>query len=218
MQFRCLGQTIRSKAISRSHAICRAIAALVDTFLHSRDRNYGVQDCLDLVASAELAFQGWLHKSPYYAHDFSGGVNSFYQAVSTLPETKLWSVMERIHTSNACHFFVACRSDRPRESYAIDFVRAEALDYIPILRMRCGIPGSEIFRPDWRMTLNPAQLFFVLNVDGRRTIREIGACVAKSEHAAGISAADIEKFGRALFQSLWRLDFISIALPPVDSL
>jgi hypothetical protein len=32
-------------------------AALVDTFLHRRARNYTVDECLDFVASAGLAFQ-----------------------------------------------------------------------------------------------------------------------------------------------------------------
>ena len=37
-------------------------AAVVDTFLHGRDRSYSVDGCIDLVASAGLVFQGWLIK------------------------------------------------------------------------------------------------------------------------------------------------------------
>jgi hypothetical protein len=39
--------------------------------------------------------------------------------------------MERIHTKNACHFFLACRPDRPKESYVIDFSTTACLDYVP---------------------------------------------------------------------------------------
>jgi hypothetical protein len=187
-------------------------AALVDTFLHSRDRSYTVEDCLNLVASAGLLFQGWFFKVPYYAHDVSGPASVFYAAVNALPETKAWSVMERINTLNACHFFITCRADRPAESYTIDFSRADSLDYVPQMRMRCGSSGAEIFRPDWRMSLNPAQLPFVWNVDGRRTIREIAACIAQNGVSAEAGAAQLERFGRQLFQSLWRLDFVSMAL------
>lgn len=42
-------------------------AVLVDTFLHGRARNYSVDDCIDLVNSAGLQFQGWHLKAPYYA-------------------------------------------------------------------------------------------------------------------------------------------------------
>ena len=65
--------------------------------------------------------------------------------------------------------------------------------------MRCGISGAEIFRPDWRMTLNPAQLPFVRNVDGRRTIREIAARVAQSGESPETDLAHPETFGRKLF-------------------
>jgi SAM-dependent methyltransferase len=187
-------------------------AALVDTFLHRRDRSYTVADCINLVASAGLQFQGWLLKAPYYAHDVSGPAGVFHTAVNALPEPDLWSVMERIQTLNACHFFMACHADRPKECYVIDFSTAQSLDYVPLMRLRCGISGVEVFRPDWRMSLDPAQLPFVQNVDGRRTIRQIAAGVAQSGESPATGAAHLEKFGRKLFQSLWRLDFVSMAL------
>ncbi len=186
-------------------------AGLVDTFLHGRDRNYTVDDCIDLVSSAGLVFQTWLLKAPYYPHDVLAPANEFYAAVNLLPETKLWSVMERINTLNGCHFFVACRPDRPKESYTIDFSTRDSLDYVPLMRMNCGISGADIFRPGWRMTLDATQLPFVQHVDGRRTIREIAACVADSGESQG-SRAKLEKFARKLFESLWRLDFLAIAL------
>ncbi len=187
-------------------------AVLVDTFLHGRERSYTVDDCIDLVTAGGLVFQGWLLKAPYYAHDLSAPASAFHRAVNALPETRLWSVMERIHTLNACHFFMACRPDRSKESYAIDFSTAASLDYVPLMRMRCGISGDEIFRPDWRVRLNPAQLSFVRRVDGRRTIREIAADVAQSGEAPMAGLADLETFGRKLCQSLWRLDFLAVAL------
>ncbi len=110
--------------------------------------------------------------------------NEFYPAVNALPEDKLWSVMERVQTLNACHFFMACRPERPKESYTIDFSTEDSLDYVPLMRMRCGLSGTEIFRPDWSMSLNAAQLPFVQHIDGRRTIREIAERVAQSGDAA----------------------------------
>ena len=122
--------------------------------------------------------------------------------------------MERIHTLNACHFFMACHSERPKESYVLDFSTLDCLDYIPLMRMRCGVSGTEIFRPGWRMNLNAAQLPFVQNIDGHRTIRDIAASVAQSNGSQRGSVADFEKFGRKLFQALWRLDFVAMALNP----
>ena len=189
----------------------RSDAVLVDTFLHGRERSFTVDDCIDLVTSAGLAFQGWFHKAPYYPHDLFARPNEVYPAVNALPEPKLWSAMERLHTINACHFFMACRPERPKESYAIDFSTQDCLDYVPLMRMRCGLSGSEIFRPDWRAPLNSAQLPFVQHVDGHRTIREIAASVHTGASSRG-SVVDVEKFARKLFQSLWRLDFLAMTL------
>jgi SAM-dependent methyltransferase len=186
-------------------------AALVDTFLHGRQRSYSIDECIDLVTSAGLAFQGLFLKAPYYPHDLFAPGTRAYQAVNALPETKLWSVMERIQTANACHFFMACGEDRPKESYTIDFSADDSAGYVPMYRTRCGLAGSEIFRSDWRKNLNTAQLPFVRAIDGRRTIREIAADVAQSGARRG-DAAEVEDFARKLFQSLWRLDFLAMGL------
>lgn len=187
-------------------------AALVDTFLHVRERSYTVDECIDFVTSAGLAFQGWFHKTPYYPHDLLAPDTAFYSAVNALPEEKLWSVMERLQTLNGCHFFIACRPDRPKESYTIDFSTVGSLDYVPMLRTRCGISGTDIVWPGARMRANASQLPFVQHVDGRRTIREIVAEVAKKADSPPASIDDLETFGRKLFQSLWRLDWVAMAL------
>jgi SAM-dependent methyltransferase len=186
-------------------------AAVVDTFLHGRQRSYTIDECQDLVTSAGLEFQGLFLKAPYYPHELFAPGTAAYRAIHGLPETRLWSVMERIQTSNACHFFMACRPDRPKESYTIDFSAEGSLDYVPLFRMRCGLSGSEIFRSDWRMNLTAGQLPFVQRIDGRRTIREIASSVAQSGSRRA-DVAELEKFSRKLFRSLWRLDFLAMDL------
>ena len=187
-------------------------SGLVDTFLHGRQKSYDVDGCIELANSAGLDFQGWLLKAPYYPHDLSAPSGGFFPAVNALPEEKIWSVMERIHTLNARHFFLACRPERPKSSYVLDFAAPESLDYVPLFRWKCGLSGNEIFRSGWRLPLNPSQLPFVQNIDGRKTIREIAANVAQAGGTTRASAADLEKFGRKFFQALWRLDFVSMAL------
>lgn len=187
-------------------------AGLVDTFLHGRQRSYTVDDCIDLVRSAELVFQGWFHKAPYYAHDLFGAQGGLYDTLSVLPETTLWSVMERLHTMNACHFFMACRPERVKESYTIDFSTVDFLDYIPSMRMRCGLSERELFRSDWRVNLTSDQLSVVRHIDGQRTIREILKCVAQGSESSHGNPNDLKAFARKLFQSLWRLDFLALTL------
>ena len=189
-------------------------AAVVDTFLHGRDRSYDVDDCLDLVASAGLEFQGWLVNRPYYPHDWFLPGTPAHGAVSALSERQLWSVMERLHIMAACHFFMACRPDRPQQGYRIDFSAEAAREYVPMMRLQCGLAGADIVRPGGCLTLNSAQLPFVQHVDGRRSIREIAELVAQTGTRRG-EQAEVEKFGRKLFQSLWRHDFLAMGLDAV---
>ncbi|BBY07864.1 class I SAM-dependent methyltransferase [Mycobacterium noviomagense] len=192
-------------------------AALVDTFLPARERSYTVEECIDLATSAGLAFQGWFHKTPYYPHDLFAPETAFYSAMNALPERKLWSVMERVQTLNGCHFFMACRRDRPKESYAIDFSTVESLDYVPVLRTRCGISGTDIVWPGARIRANADHLPFVQRVDGRRTIRQIVAEVAQKGDSHCPSTTNLRAYARKLFQSLWRLDWVAMALRPAST-
>jgi SAM-dependent methyltransferase len=187
-------------------------AALVDTFLHGRARSYTVDECIDFVNSVRLEFQGWFHKTPYYPQDLAGQPGGYFSALNALPENKIWSAMERLQTMNACHFFMACHPERPKDSYQIDFSKPAALDYVPALRYRCGLSGTEIVWPGSRAGLNPAQLPFVQHIDGRRSIREIVQCVVQQHGVRDAGAAELDKFARTLFQALWRVDFVAVAL------
>ncbi len=183
--------------------------ALVDTFLHGRQRSYTVDECLDLVASAGLTFQGWFHKSPYYPHEILTPSSKFASDLAGLPEIELWSVMERLQTVNATHFFMACRPDRPKEQYTIDFSAAGTLDYIPMSRTACLLSGADLMGPGARLRLGPADLAFAQLVDGRRSIGEIAAVVAQRGDGA---AGEAESHARRLFRELWRLDFLAMAI------
>jgi hypothetical protein len=185
-------------------------AGLVDTFLHGRDRSYTVDDCLDLVASAGLVFQGWFLKSAYEPPTPPGG--GFYSAVAALPDRQRWGVMERINTRNGCHFFTACRADRPPATYRVDLASPAVLDAVPHFRYRCGLDGTTVYRYDWRLPLEPLQATFVRLVDGRRTLRAIVDQAAQQPATAGHDPERLATLARALFQSLVNRDFVVLGL------
>jgi SAM-dependent methyltransferase len=188
----------------------RTDAGVVDTFLHGRQRSYTVGECIDLVTSAGLVFQEWLFKSGYYPHEGYALPDRLLSALNALPDIAVWSLMERLQAVNKCHYFVACRPDRPSASYAVDFSSAEALDYVPMMRAFSGTSGNDIVMPHGRMPLTAAQLPFAQLVDGQRTIREIAAQVA-GDGAAGAAAADLEYLARKVFQNFWQLDLLAMA-------
>jgi SAM-dependent methyltransferase len=185
-------------------------AGLVDTFLHGRDRSYTVDDCLELVSGAGLVFQEWFLKSAYYPQPASG--NALLAAVAELPDEKQWAVMERINARNGCHFFTACRPERPRDRYRIDFASPAATGYVPAFRYRCRLDGVEIVRPGWKQQLDPVSLALVQQVDGRRSIAEIIAAAASSGVLPPRSQAELEDLGQSVFRSLWQRDFVRMGV------
>lgn len=189
-------------------------AGLVDTFLHGRDRSYSVADCLDLVASAGLAFQGWFLKSPYEpaTSATTPTADGFRAAVAALPNRQRWGVMERINTRNACHFFTACRADRPMSSYAIDLQSPQGLEAIPHFRYRCGVDGERIVRPGWSTTLTPKQLALVRLIDGSSTIGMISE-TANGWTSGSENPEEPLQFTRELFEFLINRDFVSLTQP-----
>ncbi len=88
-----------------------------------------------------------------------------------------------------------------------------ALDYVPVFRYRCGVSGTDVVWPGSRAGLHEAQLPFVQQVDGRRSIREIIECVLAQHGLPDTGFAELERFVRELFEALWRVDLVAMALP-----
>lgn len=169
-------------------------AALIDTFLPGRARTYTIDDCRDLVAGAGLEFQGPFFNAPYYAP--LGSTSEFLALVAALPREKQWAVMERLNWRNACHFFLACRTDRPAQTYRIDFSAPEALAYVPSFRYRCSLTGRHVVRPDWSMELSATDVALLQQVDGSRSIGQMAPGALE------------------LVQWLWQLDILAVAVVP----
>lgn len=184
-------------------------AGLVDTFLHGRDRSFTVENCLDLVASAGLVFQEWLFKS-LYEPPING--SAFLNSVAALPDRNRWAAMERINTSNACHFFTACRADRPVETYRLENSTEAILDAIPIFRYRCGFAVDKVFRYDWQIRLSPAHVALVRLIDGHRSIRDIIARVQHDSELKDQNPELLSQLAWPIFRDLVNLDFIVLGI------
>jgi SAM-dependent methyltransferase len=183
-------------------------AGVIDTFLHGRERSYTVDECRAFVDSAGLAFQGLFFRAPY--HPLPAGPGTFFAQVASMPPERQWSVMERINFSNGCHFFMACRADRPRREYVVDFAAEDAPRFVPSMRHRCTLEGSTLMQPGWGIALDDAQAALVQQVDGRRTIEEI-ADAAGAPWTAGADDTHV-RAAVDVFHRLWKLDFVAIGL------
>ena len=185
-------------------------AGVLDTFLHVRERSYTVDECRAFVASAGLEFQGLFFRAPYHPPPAAPG--TFFAQVASMPAERQWSVMERINFNNGCHFFLACRPDRPRREYAVDFAATDAPQFVPSMRHRCGLDGSQLMQPGWGIALDDAQVALVRQVDGRRTIAEIADAAAAAEVRTAGGGDPGTRAAVEFFHLLWRLDFMAMGL------
>jgi SAM-dependent methyltransferase len=188
-------------------------AGMVDLFLHERERSYTVRDCLDFVAAAGLAFQGWLESGRYDPRARLPADSPAAQAIGNLSPSDLWSAAELFSADIARHFFIACRPDRARASYTIDFAGERCFAYVPHLRrsLRLGEnPGHpatplSIERLGNVFHLGPEMAAACRLIDGRATIGQIAAQVFPAPDQA-------RAFGRAFFGSLWRFGLVTLRI------
>jgi SAM-dependent methyltransferase len=187
-------------------------AGAVDTFLHGRDCDYTIAQCVELVENGGLAFQDMFLRASYHPALGSEG-SSFFRAVEELPREKIWGVMERINFANACHFFLATHPSRPSKNYVIDFSTTDSFRYVPSFRYRCGVNGSAVYRNNWSLNLNDSELAVVRLIDGKRSVGDILTEVSsrKKELGLDVSRVELERLIRRLFQGLWRNDYITVS-------
>jgi hypothetical protein len=105
---------------------------------------------------------------------------------------------------------VACRPDRLRSDYTIDFGGRECFRYIPELRHLVRIENGEIVSLRGRIPLNRVQTAFLRELDGQRTISDIIARLIAS--GVLVKVNDPEEFARDLFRSMWRLGLVAFRL------
>jgi SAM-dependent methyltransferase len=180
---------------------------LVHTFLSRRDSPFSSSQCLELVAEAGLAFQGWKENALYHADTRVASGDRLWPLLSALKERQLWETVEILDASLAAHRFHACRTDRDPSTYRIQFEGDAFLDYIPISRVGQTVAANRLRRqpafiarpPFPAMALDDKQFAVFQQIDSARSIR---ACLA----GAGMPAEDQANviWARHFFSSLWR--------------
>jgi len=192
-------------------------SGIVDTFLHTTDRAFTVDECLALVEGAGLRFQGWQENSFYYPNGQVPADHPLFARLAALSERQLWAAMELHHGGCGRHEFFCCRADRPEASFRLDFAGEGFFDLVPVRRItRFSEPDATrgrpaaIGRPPFpEISLSEPQLRLFRCIDGQRSVAR---CLADS----GVLADDpdqLRSFVREFFTSLWRLGYAQFRVP-----
>jgi SAM-dependent methyltransferase len=176
--------------------------ALVDTFLHPQDRAYSVPELLAFVERCGLVFAGWEDNSLYYPDLWVKRESSLGKALERLPERDQWAVIENLMLMIPNHCFFACRPER--EFAGVDFSGDGWLDYRPVLHPAASAGGhgdrAKITLHKVELDLRGLDVFFLSQIDGKRTIRDVMA----DRRLASIAEAVRINHACDFYSRMWR--------------
>jgi SAM-dependent methyltransferase len=177
--------------------------ALVDTFLHPQDRAYSVPEVLAFVERCGLVFSGWQDNGMYYPDLWVKRESSVGKALEGAPERDQWAVIENLLLMISTHGFFACRPERGFVS--VDFSGDGWLGYRPVLHPEATAGGTgdraKIVHNKLKLDLKGLDVFFLSQIDGKRTIRDIIADPRLASTAEPVRIKSACDF----FSRMWRL-------------
>ena len=189
-------------------------AGLVDLFLHRQDRPYSVPEIMEFTRDAGMAFQTWTQPAFYNPDGVVPDNHPLYPRLEKLSDEERWAAMELFGGQLSRHDFCVCRTDRPLDSYYIDFVHPEfPARAVPLPRgsnLAAAAGGKPAIltgpqRPP--LTLPPPLAAIFQQIDGARTIAE---CL----ESAPVNAPPeiLREHGLRFFRSLSRTGHIAFHL------
>lgn len=189
-------------------------AGLVDLFLHQQDRPYSVPEVLEFVQEAGLAFQAWVEPMYYNPDGHIPDGHPLYQRLDQLSDADRWAAIELFGGLHSRHDFCICRTDRPVDSYVIDFADPDFPERaVPLVKSSSLAPaggGKPAILTGTRvppLTLPPPLVAIFQQIDGKRTI---GECLRATPVNAPAEA--LWRHGLRFFRSLSRTGHIAFRL------
>jgi 2-polyprenyl-3-methyl-5-hydroxy-6-metoxy-1,4-benzoquinol methylase len=175
-------------------------AELVDIFLHVQDRAYSVQQVLDLVSGAGLAFQGWSDNGLYTRDAQIDPTTALWSRLDGASEQDEWSVVDDYTLHNMRHSFVARRpSENP--SWRIGFDGADWLRYRPVRHPSLtALGGGQFQRGQSRFNLTSQEQLLMQACDGETSIAAILGKISQPS-----ALAERRELAQGFFRRMWRL-------------
>jgi SAM-dependent methyltransferase len=180
-------------------------AAIVDTFLHTQDTAYSVQDVLHFVENNGLVFKGWLDSAPY--NDDSFGLDQ------NIADRDRWCIAENLSGRMGQHRFMASLPPRAPVS-DVSFEGAHWLKYCPQrnpdLRLSDADP-NKCFREGHEFAMSQLEAMLLELANGRKPIAQILKHKQFAHHGADQRTALAKDF----YRRMWRQGHVFYSAAPV---
>jgi SAM-dependent methyltransferase len=175
-------------------------AELVDIFLHVQDRAYSVQELLDLVASAGLAFQGWSDNALYTRDAHIPPSSELWTRLDAASERDEWSVVDDFTLLNMRHSFVA-RHAADDPPWRVTFDGDDWLKYRPVRHPSLTpVGGGKARRGQFEFSLPPREQILMQASDGQTSIAAIVDRLGQP-----VNLGERRELARVFFRRMWRL-------------
>lgn len=184
-------------------------SGIVDTFLHTRDVSYSVDDILNLAESAGMQFQDWFDKLDMSLDSIIPKGHPLYSGISQLALREQWKVIELLSQDQARQMFILTHGERNSNEFQFDFKDEKRwISYKPSIRYPMKVikgcksknetPAILNRWKNFELSFNEARMFELC--DGKRTIKEIISIVNKNNNN--------NPAARDFFERLFKLDHL----------
>jgi SAM-dependent methyltransferase len=185
---------------------------LADALLHPRDRPFTVPEIYQWLDRCNLKLQRWTFQATYLPQCSALAFTPHLPRLQRLPASEQHAAVELFRGHLDKHYFVACRDDRPPESYEIDFAAPSWRELVPIpMHWLCAQPVSDkpgiAFRlicdvreaPPHDLLIAAPDVPLLQSLDGKRTLGQI---------AAQSNLPDADRRTLDLYRNLWDHDLV----------
>jgi hypothetical protein len=165
-----------------------------------QDRAYSVQEVLDLIASAGLAFQSWSDNALYTRDAHIDPASELWKRLEGASEQDEWSVVDDFTLLNMRHSFVA-RHPSERPPWRINFDGEGWLKYRPVHHPSLTpLGGGKAQRGQFQIALQPHEQVLMQASDGQTSITTI---IERLGQPANLG--ERRELARLFFRRMWRL-------------
>ena len=180
-------------------------AAVVDTFLHTQDIAYSVQDVLEFVEKNNLKFKGWLDNG-IYNQDLEG-------MDQNIVDRDRWSIIENITASIPQHRFMVSLPGRDNRSDVI-FDGDHWPNYFPLrhpeLRPSEFDPNKSV-RGKQEFVVSPIENNLLAMANGRQTIGKI----LKHKAFAKMAVEQRRSMSNEFYKRMWQHGHMFFSIVPI---
>ena len=191
--------------------------AIVDTFLHRRDRAYSIMELFDFVDKNRLAFLGWMDRLDCSGQAHFPANDAISKRIKRLGERERAAVIDLLSYTRGVHRFNLCHPEYLHSLPKIDFEGTEFLRYVPKVHWRLKVSRTNpadsdspaILEREWhKLSVTHHQALLIEQANGRQTIAEILKVLD------GQSMTDEEKLNlaRQTFVAMYDMGHILLSL------